>query len=77
MHANVAQEDELTVHDLCCEEFDAVDDAEGGEDGGEDGGPSGLAPIVLSKPIPGRNEPCWCGSGEKYKKCHLAADQGR
>ncbi|EGR4295715.1 cytoplasmic protein [Vibrio cholerae] len=19
----------------------------------------------------GRNEPCWCGSGEKYKKCHL------
>ena len=21
--------------------------------------------------IPGRNEPCWCGSGIKYKKCHL------
>lgn len=20
---------------------------------------------------PGRNEPCWCGSGLKYKKCHL------
>jgi len=20
---------------------------------------------------PGRNEPCWCGSGKKYKKCHL------
>jgi len=19
----------------------------------------------------GRNDPCWCGSGEKYKKCHL------
>jgi hypothetical protein len=19
---------------------------------------------------PGRNEPCWCGSGRKYKKCH-------
>jgi preprotein translocase subunit SecA len=19
---------------------------------------------------PGRNEPCWCGSGKKYKKCH-------
>jgi uncharacterized protein YecA (UPF0149 family) len=18
---------------------------------------------------PGRNEPCWCGSGKKYKKC--------
>ncbi len=20
----------------------------------------------------GRNEPCWCGSGQKYKKCHGA-----
>ena len=20
---------------------------------------------------PGRNDPCWCGSGLKYKKCHL------
>lgn len=19
----------------------------------------------------GRNQPCWCGSGKKYKKCHL------
>jgi uncharacterized protein YecA (UPF0149 family) len=18
----------------------------------------------------GRNDPCWCGSGQKYKKCH-------
>ncbi len=24
---------------------------------------------------PGRNEPCWCGSGEKYKKCHLLDDE--
>ncbi len=23
----------------------------------------------------GRNDPCWCGSGAKYKKCHLAADR--
>lgn len=23
----------------------------------------------------GRNEPCWCGSGQKYKKCHLAFDE--
>ena len=22
-----------------------------------------------------RNDPCWCGSGRKYKKCHLSADQ--
>lgn len=24
---------------------------------------------------PGRNEPCWCGSGLKYKKCHMQADR--
>ena len=24
---------------------------------------------------PGRNDPCWCGSGAKYKKCHLEADR--
>jgi hypothetical protein len=22
----------------------------------------------------GRNDPCWCGSGKKYKKCHLGKD---
>lgn len=25
-------------------------------------------------PIVGRNEPCWCGSGMKYKKCHMEHD---
>ncbi|NJM40059.1 MAG: hypothetical protein HC853_04460 [Anaerolineae bacterium] len=24
---------------------------------------------------PGRNEPCWCGSGKKYKHCHLKEDE--
>lgn len=23
----------------------------------------------------GRNEPCWCGSGKKYKTCHMAFDE--
>ena len=23
----------------------------------------------------GRNDPCWYGSGNKYKKCHLDRDQ--
>ena len=26
-------------------------------------------------PVPGRNEPCWCGSGKKYKKCHANEDE--
>ena len=23
----------------------------------------------------GRNAPCWCGSGKKYKKCHLVTEE--
>ncbi len=23
----------------------------------------------------GRNDFCWCGSGKKYKKCHLKSDE--
>jgi len=26
-------------------------------------------------PRPGRNDPCHCGSGQKYKKCHLRDDE--
>ena len=26
--------------------------------------------------LPKRNDPCWCGSGKKYKHCHLKADRG-
>jgi uncharacterized protein YecA (UPF0149 family) len=25
----------------------------------------------------GRNESCWCGSGKKYKHCHLDRDRRR
>ena len=32
--------------------------------------------LEVSRARPGRNDPCWCGSGQKYKKCHLAADEG-
>ncbi len=24
--------------------------------------------------LPGRNDPCWCGSGRKYKSCHALTD---
>ena len=30
---------------------------------------------VKVKQRPGRNDPCWCGSGKKYKNCHLAQDE--
>jgi hypothetical protein len=25
----------------------------------------------------GRNDACWCGSGKKYKKCHLESDAAK
>ena len=27
----------------------------------------------LEEPL-GRNDECWCGSGKKYKRCHLKED---
>ena len=29
-----------------------------------------VAPFVRDQPKVGRNEPCPCGSGKKYKQCH-------
>jgi hypothetical protein len=25
----------------------------------------------------GRNDPCWCGSGKKYRRCHMEFDNRR
>ena len=33
------------------------------------------APIVRQTPKVGRNDPCPCGSGKKYKRCHGAAEE--
>ena len=27
-------------------------------------------PYRRETPKVGRNDPCWCGSGKKFKKCH-------
>jgi hypothetical protein len=54
-----ATADELTVYDICCTQ--PADDE-------DDHAP------VLATPRPQRNDPCWCGSGKKYKKCHLDSD---
>jgi preprotein translocase subunit SecA len=39
--------------------------------------PEEIAPAVQQRRVEaseqiGRNDPCWCGSGKKYKKCHGA-----
>ena len=33
------------------------------------------APIRQARP--GRNDPCWCGSGKKYKNCHMKMEAGK
>jgi preprotein translocase subunit SecA len=43
--------------------------AAGGQ-GGEPAAAAAAAPFVRSEPKVGRNEPCPCGSGKKYKQCH-------
>jgi len=31
--------------------------------------------VRRDRPKLGRNDPCWCGSGKKYKKCCMASDE--
>ena len=43
--------------------------------GGNGGGSVATIPqqrVVSEEQKIGRNDPCWCGSGKKYKKCHGA-----
>ncbi len=39
-------------------------------DASESSGPAGVEPVRRSEPKVGRNDPCPCGSGRKYKQCH-------
>ena len=55
-----AEEDEL-------DELDLLEDALLDDEGGDDQLPG--TPIVRATPRIGRNDPCPCGSGKKYKKC--------
>ena len=60
-------------------EFDDLAEVEAG-DAGTDEPP--LGPAVAERPQTvrregpklGRNDPCWCGSGKKYKQCHGKLD---
>jgi preprotein translocase subunit SecA len=40
-------------------------------------GDGSTSQTVRAKKTLGRNDPCWCGSGKKYKVCHMRSDQGR
>jgi tetratricopeptide (TPR) repeat protein len=58
----ITEAEEPSIYDVCLDGFDVVDEDE---------------PFQRAEPKLGRNEPCWCGSGKKYKKCHLDSDEGR
>jgi len=36
------------------------------------GGDDTVRQVKRDEPKIGRNDPCWCGSGKKFKKCHGA-----
>jgi preprotein translocase subunit SecA len=55
----------------------AAGEAPVGPDGFPVGAVEDAAPVVQQRKVEaaeqiGRNDPCWCGSGRKYKKCHGA-----
>ena len=76
-----------TIYDLCGPlDGHHEDDDEGDsddhpfdnedEDDDEDDEDDDLVPESVRRAvILGRNDPCWCGSGKKYKKCHLESDE--
>ena len=37
---------------------------------------AGTVEVAVTDAPPKSNDPCWCGSGRKYKRCHKASDGG-
>ena len=62
---------ELDITGVVVERALMEDDEEDEGDEDDDEFDSPRPPAVR----PGRNDPCWCGSGKKYKKCHLESDE--
>jgi len=42
-----------------------------------DGGAPAQQTVRKTGPQLGRNDPCWCGSGKKYKNCHMQSDRAK
>jgi hypothetical protein len=63
---------ELDVDELDDDYDEDVDDDELDDDEFEDDDDEPQEPYVRPEPKVGRNDPCPCGSGKKYKKCHGA-----
>jgi hypothetical protein len=79
---------EATVYDLCGRAWDEDEEDEEDQDDDdnsfdddedadeEDDQDDDFIPEPMHRGVTlGRNDPCWCGSGKKYKKCHLESDE--
>ena len=52
----------------------AVAKVTGTSGGGDQAEKAEVKKPVIKQKKPGPNDPCWCGSGKKYKKCHMMED---
>ncbi|MBI4816172.1 MAG: preprotein translocase subunit SecA [Deltaproteobacteria bacterium] len=62
---------------VASEEAEQAEATARAEEGGHAAAVIGPALTEAQKRRIGRNDPCWCGSGKKYKKCHLESDEQR
>ncbi len=68
-----------TIYEICAGEavWDSAEDEDDEDHEDDEDDEDFLAPPepIRRVPAPGRNDPCWCNSGKKYKKCHLESDE--
>jgi len=63
-----------SIYEICGGKVDWKAEFRDVDEDGEDDSEYVPEPIQRHA-TPGRNDPCWCGSGKKYKKCHLDSDE--
>jgi hypothetical protein len=69
------ERDPPTIYEICAGmvDWDDPEDEQAFDD--EEDEPGWKSEPARRPHLPDRNDQCWCGSGKKYKKCHLDADQ--
>lgn len=63
----------LQTHHVTSEDHSVGGNQNGAEDESKERIRTAKVPVKVEK-VPGRNEPCYCGSGKKYKNCHAKTD---
>ena len=66
--------EEIEAKRLALARKQRVVESHGGEAGGDGRKAARQETVVRTTPRVGRNDPCPCGSGKKYKKCHGATE---